>query len=155
MLVAGANDTEAAAEALAPFLARLAPDRAYLALPVRPPAEHGVEMPDEAALNRFFQILQPHVPCLEILTGYEVGAFGATGDLESDLLGVLAVHPMREASVRELVARDGGTWETIEALLASGRLMTSEYRGERFYLRPIRARARPNSGNGLPAARDS
>jgi wyosine [tRNA(Phe)-imidazoG37] synthetase (radical SAM superfamily) len=148
MLVAGVNDTDTVAEALAPFLARLAPDRAYLALPVRPPAEQDVEIPDEATLNRFFQILQPHVPSLEILTGYEVGAFGATGDLESDLLGVLAVHPMREASVRELVARDGGGWETVATLLASGRLLTSEYQGQRFYMRPIKAPAQPPSGSG-------
>jgi hypothetical protein len=78
------------------------------------------------------------LPSVELLIGHEVGEFAHTGDARSDLLAITAVHPMREADVRRLLARDQADWRLIEDLLAEGVLKSTDYDGERFYLRPVR-----------------
>ena len=42
MLVKGLNDGPERAEEIADFLAQLKPDKAYISIPIRPPAERGV-----------------------------------------------------------------------------------------------------------------
>jgi wyosine [tRNA(Phe)-imidazoG37] synthetase (radical SAM superfamily) len=137
MLVAGLNDGEEAVEAVARFLARLRPATAYLAVPTRPPAEPDVHPAGEAAINRAYQLFAGHLPTVELLLGDEGDVFATTGDAAADLLGVAAVHPMREVAVRDLLRRAGADWSTVETLLASGELRETEYRGQRFYLRRV------------------
>ena len=95
MLVAGVNDGNGGLKALAGFLARLQPDRAYLSIPTRPPAEPWALPPDEQTVNRAYQILREEVEQVRYLIGYEGNAFAFTGDVEEDLLSITAVHPMR------------------------------------------------------------
>lgn len=40
----------------AAFIGQLKPERAYLSIPTRPPADRKVQPPDEDILNRAFQI---------------------------------------------------------------------------------------------------
>jgi wyosine [tRNA(Phe)-imidazoG37] synthetase (radical SAM superfamily) len=138
MLVAGVNDDEAAAERTAGFVARLQPQTAYLLVPTRPTASAAARPPDETAVTRCYEAFRRHVPQVELLTGAEPTAFGGTGDAERDLLSTTAVHPMRETAVRELLAKDGASWDVVERLLATRELTTVEYRGERFYVRRFR-----------------
>ena len=135
MLVAGVNDGEAHLEALAGVLARLQPDRAYLAIPTRPPAEPWAVAPGEGSVNRAYQILGKGVEQVECLIGYEGNAFSFTGDVEKDLLSITAVHPMREDAVRQFLARAGAAWAAVQRLVAQERLVEAEYDGYRFYLR--------------------
>jgi hypothetical protein len=78
------------------------------------------------------------LPNVELLAGHEVGSFAHTGNTWADLLAITAVHPMREAAVRHLLAEDRADWSLIETLLAEDALKAVEYGGERFYLRPAR-----------------
>ena len=39
--------------------------------------------------------------------------------------------------LRELLARDGASWEMVERLISAGDLIELEYRGHRFYLRRL------------------
>ena len=134
MLVSGVNDSDADAEALGGFIERLGPRTAYLSVPIRPPAQAGVEPPEPDRLNRFFQIVQRKVGNLELLSGYEGDAFASTGDLAGDLLAIAAVHPLRESAVQALVERSGGDWSVVERLVGDGRLIPTEFAGRRFYL---------------------
>lgn len=135
MLVRGVNDHEDEAREMADFLGRLRPGTAYLSRPTRPPARQGVRGPDEAAFNRVYQVLAEKVPRLETLIGYEGDAFALTGDLEQDLLGITAVHPMRKEAVDRYLERAGETWAVVERLVAQGDLAETTYDGHRFYLR--------------------
>ncbi|MGD8474633.1 MAG: radical SAM protein, partial [Anaerolineae bacterium] len=135
MLVSGVNDGERHLEALAGFLARLQPNRAYLSIPTRPPAEPWARAPDEQAVNRAYQILQSEVQQVECLIGYEGNAFAFTGDVEEDLLSITAVHPMREDAVSQFLARAEATWAVVEQLVAQDRLVQADYDGYRYYLR--------------------
>ncbi len=138
MLVAGMNDGEAHLDAVAAFLALLQPSTAHLAIPTRPPAEEWAHPPDEAALNRAYQILSEKVERVETLTGYEGDAFALTGDVEEDLLSITAVHPMREEAVRAFLARAGADWAVVDRLMARDQLVEAEYRGHKFYLKRLR-----------------
>jgi wyosine [tRNA(Phe)-imidazoG37] synthetase (radical SAM superfamily) len=140
MLLARMNDAPKALIATADFLADIAPRTAYLAVPTRPPTVEGLQGPDEVGLTRAHQIFAARLPHVELLTGHEVGHFARTGDAREDVLAITAVHPMREAAVRHLLADNHADWTLIEALLAEGELKTVEYAGEQFYLRrPVRS----------------
>ena len=123
--------------AIARLLARLGPSRAYLSIPIRPPAEPWVHPPDESAIVRAYEILSAHVARVEHLIGYEGTAFAATGDAERDLLGITAVHPMREDAVRAFLARAGADWSLVRVLIARGELVRRAYGGHAFYVRAL------------------
>jgi wyosine [tRNA(Phe)-imidazoG37] synthetase (radical SAM superfamily) len=149
MLVAGVNDGEGHLKALADFLACLQPDRAYLSIPTRPPAEPWALPPDEQTVNRAYHILRREVEQVEYLIGYEGNAFAFTGDVEEDLLSITAVHPMREDAVSQFLARAGATWAVVQRLVAQDRLVEADYDGYRFYLRRfVKPRVDQQSGIG-------
>jgi wyosine [tRNA(Phe)-imidazoG37] synthetase (radical SAM superfamily) len=138
MLIAGINDDEEGLVATAEFLAEPRPRTAYIAVPTRPTTVRGIQGADEVALTRAHEIFAARLPRVELLTGHEVQGFAHTGDARADLLAITAVHPMREAAVRKLLADDGADWVVIDALLAHGELKCVAHGGERFYLRPVR-----------------
>lgn len=140
MLVGGVNDQVEDLCGLADFLGRLDPQAAYLSIPTRPPAVGWVRCPDEAILNRAFQIVSEKVRSVEYLIGYEGDAFAYSGDIEEDLLSVTAVHPMREEAVESLLFRAAASREVVEKLLASGDLLKTIYNGHAFYVRNFRKR---------------
>lgn len=135
MLVKGLNDSPAHAEEIAIFLTQLEPDKAYISIPIRPPAEVWVKPPDEKAINVFYQIFNKKVKGVEYLIGEEGNAFAATGNVAEDLLSITAVHPMREEAVRELLARAHAEASTIQQLIAQDLLFEAEYENKKFYLR--------------------
>ncbi|MEJ2736060.1 MAG: radical SAM protein, partial [Anaerolineae bacterium] len=135
MLVDGVNDGERHLKALASFLTHMQPDRAYLSIPTRPPAEPWTLPPDEQTVNRAYHILRKEVEQVEYLIGYEGNAFAFTGDVEEDLLSITAVHPMREDAVSQFLARAGADPAIVQRLVAQDRLVEADYDGHRFYLR--------------------
>jgi len=140
MLVDGVNDGEENVRKVADFLARLRPDRAYLAIPTRPPAEPWARSPGEPMINQAYQVLSESVDHVEYLIGYEGNAFAFTGDVEQDLLSITAVHPMREDAVDAFLARAGVDWTAVHQLVVQDRLVEAEYEGHRFYLRRLGGR---------------
>lgn len=135
MLVKGLNDSAEHARETAAFLAQLKPDKAYLSIPIRPPAEKWVRPPDEEIINVFYQVFAKKVKSVEYLIGAEGNAFAATGNVAEDLLSITAVHPMREEAVREFLARAQVDASLVQELLARGLLCVTEYEKVRFYLR--------------------
>lgn len=138
MLVAGCNDDEAQLRDTAELVGAIDPETAYLAVPTRPPAEAWVEPADEQALALAYSIFEGHTDTVEYLIGAEESTFAATGDAKADLLGVTAVHPIREGALRDLLDRNDAEWSVVEHLLETGELLERRYDGETFYLRPIR-----------------
>ncbi len=143
MLVEGLNDSGDQIEQVAGFLADLRPSMAYLSIPTRPPAETWARTPQEAVVNRAYQILSEGVdrdgkhPLVEYLIGYEGNAFACTSDVEQDLLSITSVHPMREEAVSEFLERAGGDWSVVRDLLAQRQFVETEYGGRKFYLRRL------------------
>jgi wyosine [tRNA(Phe)-imidazoG37] synthetase (radical SAM superfamily) len=140
MLVRGLNDDCDETARVAAFLQELDPDKAYVAIPTRPPAEDWVEPADEEAVNRVYQIFESRLRHVEHLIGYEGDAFASTGDAREDLLSITSVHPMREEAVRKLLSRAGSNWGTVERLIDEGKLVELPYSGKRFYMRKLPGR---------------
>jgi wyosine [tRNA(Phe)-imidazoG37] synthetase (radical SAM superfamily) len=137
MLVRDINDSEEALRAVADFLTHLQPDRAYLAIPTRPPAEPWAQPPSEGVINRAYQVLSEKIDRVEYLIGYEGNAFAFTGDVEDDLLSITAVHPMREDAVEAFLTRAGADESVVQQLVDRGRLIETEYGGRTFYMRKL------------------
>lgn len=135
MLVAGINDTAQQLHAVADFLTTIKPDVAYLAAPIRPPAEAGVRIPDETTIVQGYNILSSKLENVQYLIGYEGDDFTSTGDPTRDILAITAVHPMREAAVRQFLAKTNRDWTLIENLLDQGELTEVNFAGRRFYMR--------------------
>ena len=143
MLVAGINDDAGHLEEIAEFLACLQPAVAYLAVPIRPPAERWVRLPDEATINRAFQVFSSRLDLVELLTGYEGNAYAFTGDVAANLLSITAVQPMRQDAVGAFLTRAGADWAVVRRLIAQGELVETEYAGHKFYVKAL-----PASVNG-------
>jgi wyosine [tRNA(Phe)-imidazoG37] synthetase (radical SAM superfamily) len=139
MLVAGI-DYVSEFERIAAFLAELKKlNRAYVAVPTRPPTEKWVKPAREEVINVAFQVFSEKlgVDRVEYLIGYEGNAFAFTGDVEEDLLSIMAVHPMRNEAVEEFLRKANSGWQIIEKLVATGKLVKLEYRGDIFYMRKL------------------
>jgi wyosine [tRNA(Phe)-imidazoG37] synthetase (radical SAM superfamily) len=136
MLIRGINENPREVSRIADFLEKLRPSKAYLAVPTRPPAEK-VSPADEESINTAYQIFSERLNDVEYLIGYEGNAFSSTGDIAEDLLGITAVHPMRQEAVTEILARSGADRDVIEGLVKEGRIIKTEYQGNRFYVRKL------------------
>jgi wyosine [tRNA(Phe)-imidazoG37] synthetase (radical SAM superfamily) len=137
MLVHGTNDSEDDVTATADFVAKLRPDTAYLSIPTRPPSEDWVRPPSEEMVIRAYQIFAERIENVECLLGMESGSFAYTGNVIEDILGVTAVHPMRESAVRELLERANAEWSVIDEMLSDGKIVELDYGGDKFYFRKL------------------
>lgn len=139
MLVRDMNDSVAEMKQLGCFLRSLKPMRAYIALPLRPPAERWIEPPPEDVVNRAFRILCESGIDVELLAEYEGSTFSAVGSVAENILSIAAVHPLRKDAVLEILADTGSDWLLVAELLAEGRLVETEYKGNTYYLRSFTA----------------
>jgi wyosine [tRNA(Phe)-imidazoG37] synthetase (radical SAM superfamily) len=137
MLVKTVNDSKDSLSNIADLLARLRPDRAYLSIPTRPPAEKWVQPPPEEIINQAYHILHERINQVEYLIGYEGNDFAFTGNVEEDLLSITAVHPMREEAVSDFLTRAGADWSVIQRLIDRGQLIEMKYKGRKFYMRRL------------------
>lgn len=140
MLIDGVDYAREEADGIAALIAQLAPSRAYVAVPTRPPAEPWVRPASESQVNAVFQSIQKRVKEAELLIGEEVGTFGSTGDARKDLLATMAVHPMTEPAVAELLKRDGASWELLGEMLNQGEIVRLFYNGKAFYMKRMASR---------------
>ena len=137
MLIHGINDNSSELKEIADFLAQLKPNKAYLAIPTRPPAQKEVKAASESAINTAYQIFTEKLSNVEYLIGYEGNAFAFTGEVKDDLLSITSVHPMRQEAVMEFLKKANTDWRVVEKLIKDGRLLELEYEGRKFYMRKL------------------
>ena len=99
MLVNRCNTAAPSITAIADFIAGISPRKAYLSIPTRPPAEKWVQPPGLQELMLAYELIHAKVAATECLIEYEGEDFAATGDIRNEVLGILAVHPLREEAV--------------------------------------------------------
>ena len=142
MLVRGVNDDLGEIKEIARFLTGVKPQKAYVAIPIRPPAEQ-VEPSMEQTINTAYQVFAERLSGVEYLIGYEGNAFACTGNVQEDLLSITSVHPMREEAVAEFLENAGTGWETVQHLIGKRDLVELEYQGKKFYMRRLPAGSLP------------
>jgi len=138
MLIRGVNDDIGEVRKVADFLEELRPDKAYLAIPTRPPAER-VNPASEQAINAAYQTLSERLSKVEYSIGYEGNAFASTGNAVDDLLSITSVHPMREEAVAEFLKNASTDWGTVQELIDNNNLVELEYQGKKFYMHRLPA----------------
>jgi wyosine [tRNA(Phe)-imidazoG37] synthetase (radical SAM superfamily) len=127
-------------EEIADFLKSLERlNRAYIAVPTRPPTENWVRPPKEETLNRAFHVFSEElgIDRVEYLIGYEGNAFAFTGKVEEDLLSITAVHPLRKETVGKFLKKANADWRIIHKLLQEGKLGEVDYEGNTYYMRKL------------------
>jgi wyosine [tRNA(Phe)-imidazoG37] synthetase (radical SAM superfamily) len=127
-------------EKIAEFLAELKKlNKAYIAIPTRPPTEKWVKRVNEAVMNAAFQAFSKKLGAskVEYLMGYEGNAFASTGNFEEDLLSITAVHPMREEAVKKLLEKADADWQVVKKLLGENKLVELQCEGNTYYVRKI------------------
>lgn len=135
MLIKDFNDTRTENEKISKFVSRLKPDTAYLSIPTRPPAEPQILPATPESVNQAFQIFSESITRVELLTGYEGNAFSTTGDIQSDILSITSVHPMRREALDKMIEGEGPSDDVLDQLLKSGALIETEFSGHKYYLR--------------------
>lgn len=133
MLIRGVNDDANHLRKVAVFLTTVKPNIPYLSIPIRPPTDAGIEAPSSAALQQAFEIFSKMLPTTVALFELEEPAFISTGNLREDILSITAVHPLRKAPLRKMIAEADGDWSVVEALVKEGSLIELVYNGERFF----------------------
>jgi wyosine [tRNA(Phe)-imidazoG37] synthetase (radical SAM superfamily) len=139
-MLIGDIDYEDEFEKIAEFLTELKNlNKAYIAVPIRPPTEKWVKRAKEDAMNSAFQVFSKKLgdSRVEYLMGYEGNAFASTGNFEEDLLSITAVHPMRKEAVKKLLEKAVADWQVVEKLLREHRLVELEYEGNTYYMRKL------------------
>ncbi len=137
MIVEGINDEAKELERIASFIKKIDPDRAYISIPTRPPAESWVHPPSERVINQAFQIFVSKGIDTEYLIGYEGSEFAFTGNAKEDILSITSVHPMREEGVEEFLRKSKKDWKFIRELIEEGLLVELEFEGKKFYMRKL------------------
>ena len=137
MLVAGLNDKPADIGAVANFLAEIQPAKAYLAAPIRPPAEKWVRAPEESVMAAAHELFKEKLARVEYLLGFKESCTVAGDNLAEELLGITAVHPLREETVSSLLKGRKNGRQVLNELLARKQLVIVEYAGHRFWVRKI------------------
>ena len=142
MLIERVNSKKEEITLIAEFLSELKPDRAYVAIPTRPPAEDWVKPADEHFINIAYQKFSGKLGKgrVEYLIGYEGDAFALTGNVVEDLLSITSVHPMREEAAKKFLEKAETHWDVINELIKEGKLIELEYEGHKFYMRKLPTR---------------
>ena len=137
LLVKDINDKSQHIKKVANFIAKLKPSRAYLSIPIRPPADSWVQSPSEEVVNQSYHLFEEKVDQVECLIGYEGNAFAFTGEVEEDILSITSVHPMREDALKDFLGRANSDWSIVQEMIKQGKLVESEYEGHKFYIRKL------------------
>jgi len=135
MVVKDINDNEEETIELGNYLKELNANTSYLMIPLRPPAEYWVKVPDEKVIVKIYNTLTKALPKVELLIFPESNDFISTGNIEDELLSITAVHPMREDSVKEFLKQKNKDWDIILSLITKKKIREIDYLNQKFYTR--------------------
>jgi len=138
MLVNGINDRVASIRRTADIINWINPDKSYILVPTRPPAEKFVEPPSEKNINIAYQIYNSLLNNVELLTSNEGTDFSYSSDAEKELLSILAVHPMRKDAVENFIGKANLEWHMVENMIDKNVIKEVHYSGSTFIVKIMR-----------------
>jgi wyosine [tRNA(Phe)-imidazoG37] synthetase (radical SAM superfamily) len=129
MLVAGLNDSDASLIDIKKAIERIKPDKIYISVPTRPPAEPWVMPPAPERIIRAHEI----IGTASDLTQYESGEFGVFPDVRTTILEICSRHPLREEQAR-VIEKKFSEVGCIDEMLLKNILVRVEYRNIAYLL---------------------
>lgn len=146
MLIKALNDSDSGIAETTSFIAGLKPATAFIGIPSRPPAEAWVSPVKEEVLNMAYAVFRRAGINAELAMGAGTSGFGFTGDVSSDILNIVSVHPMSEAQIKSLLKKAGSSWNVVEELIKNRQVKEIMYSGTKYYLK----RFNSDAGNAPP-----
>jgi len=140
MLVKGINDDTESIQKTAEIISQIKPEKSFILVPTRPPAEKFVEPPSEEILNIAYQIFCTLLSDVELLISNEGTNFSYSSNAEKELLSILAVHPMRKDAIETFINKANSKWDLIEKLINKSVLKEVKYSGSTFFVKNIKAK---------------
>ncbi len=140
MLVNGVNVSENNLRMIADILGDVRPDKAYISVPTRPPAEPWVKPASEEVVNKAYSLATERLGAgkVELLLGYEEAKFRPVGDPVESLLATVSVHPMRiDYAVKYLERAGLDPSEVLSRLKNEKQIALVRYRGHLFIIKKI------------------
>jgi len=98
MIIKGINDSKEELLKIKEKIDLIKPDRLDINVPIRPPVESWVDIPDKNVLSLFSELFGEYVD----INFPEEGIFGLySSDFEKELLSIIKRHPMRQEQILE------------------------------------------------------
>jgi len=135
MIVNGINDSTENISILAEIIKGINPEKAYLAVPIRPPLEKFVKLPGAETINLAWQTFNKMKIRTEFLIGFEGTDAGYTGNIYEDILNITAVHPLRKDTLLKLLQNDSAGYSVINSLISQHLIKSVTYRGHKYFIR--------------------
>ncbi len=132
MLVDGVSSLEEI-RGVSSFLSEINPDKAYISIPTRPPAEPWVRPPSSTFIAKAYGIFLSTGLNTGMLTGFEGKSFKSLGKTEDDILAIASVHPLRKDALEELLKTAGINWNVITRLVSEGYIEEIRYGSHTYY----------------------
>jgi wyosine [tRNA(Phe)-imidazoG37] synthetase (radical SAM superfamily) len=132
MAIKGINDGDEELEKIRAILEDIEPERVYINVPVRPPAEPWVR-----ASERTEEIASVLGGAIEIVLP-EKGEFYVGGEgektVKKELVEIIGRHPMRRDQIEKILKEKDLPNGLIEELLKTGKIRRVMYKGSEFYV---------------------
>ena len=116
---------------------RIRPQKAYLLVPIRPPAKSGIQRPNRQRLKEAHDIISRAGIDVECITKDEEDTFYFSNDIAGDLLSITSVHPVRINMLKNILRQRNADGSAIDRLIDEGKIGVYTYEGKRFYKRNI------------------
>jgi len=139
MLVNDINTSMAELLPMKEGIENISPDRIYVMLPTRPPAEKWVKPPDPAKLLLAQKLFSGSIP----ISGLEYGDFGVKDfeDVKEAIIEIGSRHPLRKELALNIEAQFNNSG-TVEKMIKSKELIEVNYEGEEYVILPYFVRGK-------------
>ncbi len=133
MLVGGMNDDPTSVENLAQFLMSINLKENYLSLPLRPPAEAGIQPPGRTAAASAAEVMRKN-GVRPILLGDlpESDIDEQTGGMD-EIVDIIKVHPLTKKEILKVLQEKGLKTSHLDILVADGIILEKSIQGKTFY----------------------
>lgn len=138
MLIEKINTDKRKIEKIADFISVLKINTAYISIPTRPPASKLAVVPSEEIINMAYNLFKKRNINAELLSGYSLMEFPTTKNTQEEILNIVAVHPMREKDIKNILDKANKNWNIIENLLEKGEIKMVNFGKNKFFLRSFK-----------------
>lgn len=138
MIIKNINDSIENFKSNIDFISGIDVDKAYISIPIRPPAEKWVLPPTKDKIVEAHEIYREKLgDRVELLIKPEGEKFlSSTGEIVEDFLATISVHPMREDYAYKFIEKSGEIPSKIlKKLLEEKKISRIKYRGKYFYIK--------------------
>jgi len=135
MLISGLNDNTQHLESIAEQISKINPQKSYILVPTRPPAENNIYRASSESLIEAAGIINNiSGVSVECITEDDTEqGFYFTDNIAEDLLNITSVHPIREDIINYYIKVKKANFSILKELINQNKITEYTYEGKRFY----------------------